>query len=274
MMKAPALLATLLFSLSLSLSLPSAAATVVPGQSAAQVIEALGKPMGTIGLREKTLLLYPQGEVTLKDGLVTEVDLMNEEQFEADQERLRREREEWLADQERRAAGRIEEAEAIRADKMQSRAFAALPAKDRVDYWRSLQARYPEIDLSPQIAKALDSYQSELEELRSQQRIAQLEARVAQAEKEAATARLETKKLREETERTEQSRHFGLRYYSDPVIRSNRYYYRPPTITIFTNSDGTTTQTHHQNGIHRSIEQPKHNESVAERATRILQNVK
>jgi multidrug efflux pump subunit AcrA (membrane-fusion protein) len=265
-MKAPALLATLLF----SFSLPCAAATVESGQTTAQVIEALGKPMGTIGLREKTLFLYPQGEVTLKEGLVTEVDLMSEAQFEADQERLRQEREEWLVQQERLAAARIEEGEAIRAEKMQSRAFATLPAKDRVDYWRSFQTRYPEIDVSPHIAQALESYQTELEELRSQQRIAELEARVAQAEKEAATARLETEKLREETERTKRSRNFGLRDYSDPVIHSSRYYYRPPTITIFTNGEGTKTKTYHQNGIHRYSDHQNQSESVAERATRIL----
>lgn len=266
-MKAPLLLAALL----LTFYLPTLASTIEPGQTNAQVLEALGKPMGTIELREKTLLLYPQGEVTLKEGVVTEIDLMSEEQFEADQERLAREREEWLEQQERLAALRLEEGEALRASKMQSRAFASLPAKDRVEYWRSFQTRYPEVDVSPQIAKALESYQTELEELRSQQRIAELEARVAQAEKEAATARLETEQLREDTERAERSRHYGLRHYSDPVIRSNRYYYRPPTITIFTQgNNGTTKKKHHVNGVYDYRNQPRQTESVAERATRIL----
>jgi len=266
-MKAPSLLAALF--LFFSLHLPALASTIAPGQTNAEVLEALGKPMGTIGLREKTLLLYPQGEVTLKEGVVTEVDLMSEEQFEADQERLRREREEWLRQQERLAALRIEEGEALRASKMQSRAFASLPAKDRVEYWRGFQTRYPEVDVSPQIARALESYQTELEELRNLQRIAELEARVAQAEREAATARLETEKLREETERSRDT--YGLRYYSDPVIRSSRYYYRPPTVTIFTQGNhGTTQKKHHVNGRYDYRNQPGQNESVAERATRIL----
>lgn len=271
-MKAPLVLAALLF----SLNLPSLSSTIKPGQTNSEVLEAMGKPMGTIKLREKTLLLYPQGEVTLKEGRVTEVDLMSEAQFKADQERLRREREEWLEQQERLTALRIEEGEALRNSKMQSHTFAALPAKDRVEYWRSFQTRYPEVDVSPQIAKALESYQTELEELRSQQRIAELEARVAQAEKEAATARLETEQLREETERTERSRnYYGLRSYTDPVIRSSRYYYRPPTVTIFTHgNNGTTKKKHHINGVYDYRKQPRQSESVAERATRILNEAK
>jgi hypothetical protein len=227
------------------------------------VIDALGEPVGTIELREKTLLLYPQGEVTLKRDQVTEIDLMSEEQFQADQARLQREREEWLVEQERRAAARIKEGEALRAEKTQSSAFAALPARDRVDYWRRFQTRYPEVDVSPQVASAVESYQTELEELRTQQRIAELEARVAKAEKEAATARLETEKLREATERAEQRRNYGLRYYTDPVIRDHRYYYRPPTITIFSNGNGGT-KIHKSNAVNRYGNNHDLNRSVPE----------
>ncbi len=265
-----------LIALTLLFSLPLSAARIETGQSTAQVIEALGKPMGTIELREKTLLLYPQGEVTLKEGRVTEVDLMSDEQFAADQERLRREREEWLADQARLEAAHIAEGEAIRADKMKSRAFAALPAKDKVDYWRSFQIRYPAVDVSSEIARALESYETELEELRSQQRIAELEARVAQAEREAAAARLETDKLREESERTESRSRYGLRYYTDPVIPHNRYLYRPPTITIYSNGKTTTHREHNhsKNGIYRYNGSGPQSESLSERATRILNEAK
>ena len=72
------------------------------GQAAVQVLEALGKPMGSMELRDKTLLLYPQGEVTLKEGVVAMVDLMSDKQFADDQERLRVERDEWLVPKERR----------------------------------------------------------------------------------------------------------------------------------------------------------------------------
>ncbi|HKK18819.1 MAG TPA: hypothetical protein VJ952_09090 [Opitutales bacterium] len=206
------------------------------GDDLEATLSILGKPIGTIELREKTLLLYPEGEVVLKNDAVTEIDLMTQAEFEAEQQRLQREREEWLAEQERLEAVHKEEGESIRAAKRGSGAFAALPAKDRVDYWRSFQIRYPNVDVSEELARALESYQTELAELKSQQRIAQLEARVAQAEQEAAKARLETEKLKEETERTRHSTRYGLRYYYDPVVQP-RYIYRPPTITIFTNGE-------------------------------------
>jgi hypothetical protein len=218
------------------------------GQSREETLEILGKPIGTIELHEKTLLLYPQGEVTLKKDKVSNIDLMSDAEFEADQQRLKQEREEWVIDQARLAKQRIEEGERIKAHKMKSSAFAALPAKDRVDYWRSYQIRYPEIDVSEEIARSLEGYEVELTELRAQQRIAELEARVALAEKEAATARLETEKAREEAEARSRNTTYGLRYYTDPRVNRN-YYYRPPTVTIYTDGNGTTTthRKHHYN---------------------------
>ncbi len=229
------------------------------GQTEESVIETLGKPVGTIGLRDKTLLLYPQGEVTLRDGKVSHIDMMEAEEFAADQARLEQEREQWLAEQERLKALRVEEGKAIRADKLKSQAFAALPAKDRVEYWRSFQIRYPSIDASEQIGAALASYEVELKELRSEQKVAELKARVAKAEQEAAMARLETEKLREETERTKQnSRYYGLRYYTDPVV-DRRYYYRPPSVTIYSpNGNSTHCPT---------------NDSTANRVTRIIKEL-
>lgn len=240
------------------------------GTSLEQTIETLGSPIGTIELRDKTLLLYPQGEVTLRDDRVTEIDLMTDAQFAADQERLRREREEWLQQQEQLAVARVEEGKALKASKMTSGAFASLPAKDRVDYWRAFQIRYPDIDVSEQIAAALEDYEVELQELRSQQRIAELEARVATAEQEAA-ARLATEKLRDETEARSRT-NYGLRYYTDPVIRSSSYYYRPPTITIYSNGKITS----HSNDHKRHWKYDSHNqlntqtEGTAERVSRIL----
>jgi hypothetical protein len=211
------------------------------GDDLETTIEKLGKPVGTIELREKILLLYPEGEVVLKDDTVVEIDLMSDTEYAAEQAQLKKEREEWLVEKARQAAARTEEGKSIRAAKRSSSAFAALPAKDRVDYWRSFQIRYPEIEVSSELARALESYQTELAELRTQQQIAQLQARVAEAEKEATTARLETQRLKEETERSRQSTRYGLRYYYDPVVHP-RYIYRPPTITIFSNGEKKTIE--------------------------------
>jgi len=220
-------------------TLIAAPETPQSGQTAEQVIEILGDPIGTIELRDKTLLLYPRGEITLREGLVTSVDLMDPAQFEAEQAILHEERADWLLRQERRAARQKSLGEAIRAEKLKDPGFAALPAKERLDFWREFQIKYPQVNVDDPIAAAVASYESELSELRSRQRIAALEKRVAQAENEAATARLETEKLREELAQLREKQRYGLRYYTDPRPSGGHYYYRPPTVTIFTNDSGT-----------------------------------
>ncbi len=209
------------------------------GDDLESTLERLGKPVGTIELRDKTLLLYPQGEVEIREGQVVDFDLMTAEAFAEDQARLDQERKEWAAEQERRAKAHTAEGQSVKEAKMSSSAFAALPAKDRVDYWRSFQIRYPSVDVSEELARALEGYETELAELKAQQRIADLETRVAQAEKEAAQARLETKRLREEAETQRRSSRYGLRYYYDGPVHRPRHYYRPPTVTIFTNQNGS-----------------------------------
>lgn len=236
-MKARLLCITLCLTLTLSMN----AEPVKIGDDLETTIERLGKPMGTIELRDKTLLLFPQGEVTLKDNKVSDIDLMDATAFAADQERLRIEREEWLAQQAKLAQERIEYGKKVKADKLSSNAFAALPAKDRVDYWRSFQIRYPEIDVSEEIGTALQGYQVELAELKSQHQIAELETRIAIAEKEAAEARLEAEKARDEAEAQRRADSRRFLYYTDPVV-NRPYYYRPPTVTIYSN--GSVTKTH------------------------------
>ena len=216
------------------------------GDKLETTLHIMGDPVGTIKLREKTLLLYPQGEIVLKEDAVVEIDLLSDTAFEAEQARLEAEREEWLTYKARRAEARVKEGEAIRADKRESLQFAALPAKGRVDYWRGFQTRYPSIDVSDDLARALESYNTELAELKSQQRIAELESRVAKAEKETAEAKLETEQIKKQTARTQQSSSHGLRYYRDPIIQP-RYNYRPPTVTILSNGKCVTTQNTAQN---------------------------
>ncbi|PXA03087.1 hypothetical protein DDZ13_13535 [Coraliomargarita sinensis] len=240
------------------------------GDNLETTLATLGKPVGTIELREKTLLLYPEGEVVLKKDAVVEIDLMSEDEFQKEQARLKREREEWLAEQARLKQARTEEGTSIRAAKRSSSAFASLPAKDRVDFWRSFQVRYPEVDVSEELALALEGYQTELAELKSQQQIAQLEARVAKAEQEAANARLETQRLKEETERSRQSTRYGLRYYYDPVVQP-RYIYRPPTVTIFTNGEKKEVKHHKPDYWKFRHYNP---DGTAERVARILHGEK
>ncbi|MGB0412846.1 MAG: hypothetical protein ACPGJU_00235 [Coraliomargarita sp.] len=225
----------------LSASLAVAAATKIElGITQEAAVEALGKPVGDLILRDKTILLYPQGEITIEDGKVTHIDLMTDDEFNAHQETLRVERENHLQQQAEAKAAYTAQGEAAKTAKLQDGAFTAKPAKERVDYWRKFQRQYPTVDVSKQIENALADYQKEIKELKDQEKIAALEIRVAQAEKEAAAARLETEKLRKEAERLRQQQNYGLRYYTDPVPYYRNYYYRPPTVIIHSNGNKVT----------------------------------
>ncbi len=209
------------------------------GDSREAAVESLGPPIGTIQLREKTVLIFPRGEVELENDTVTRIDLVSLEEHAANLARLEKEREEWQAEQARLREMRQETGEAIRRDKLSSSAFAALRARDRVAFWRNFQTQYPDVDVSEELAKSLESYESELTELKMQERIAELEARVAQAEKEAAQARLEAQRLRDEAAVRERSNRYGLRYYYDGPTYQPQPYYRPPKVTIIHNNSGT-----------------------------------
>jgi hypothetical protein len=245
--------------------LSSAHSKIEVGQSLEQTIAALGTPIGIIELRDKTLLLYPHGEVTLRDEKISDIDLMSEAQFAADQERLKNERADWLIEQEKLSAARLKKGIDLKAYKRQSSRFAALPAKDRVDYWRSFQVRFPEIDVTGEIARALEGYEIERTELKNQQKIAELEVRVAQAEKQAADARLETEKLRNETAARRRS-NFQLRSYTTPY---NNYYYRPPTITIYPNKNKVIHYNHYNLDSWKSNKNTLPNQ-LSESSSRIL----
>ncbi len=205
------------------------------GDDLKTTLEKLGEPEGSIEMQDRVLMLYPTGRVVLERDAVVEIDLISEAEYAERRARLEQERAEWRLESERRAAARTQEGESIRAAQRGSHAFASRPARDRVDYWRRFQTQYPDVDVSDELARALESYQTELAELRTQQQIAQLQARVAEAEKEATSARLETEKLKREAERERQSQRFGLRHYYDPVVVRPRIYHpQPSTVTIIT----------------------------------------
>jgi len=173
-------------------------AKIKSGQSIQQATTILGEPIGVLELGVKTLLIYPQGDITFRDGVVSEINLMTDAQFAAEQVRKKIERQEWLIEQERLAAKRFEEGTRLKADKLQSGVSATLPARQRVGYWRAFQVRYPEVDVSEALLGALEDRQDELAEEQMQKRIAELEVRVARAEQAAADAQTENERLRNE----------------------------------------------------------------------------
>ena len=212
--------------------LAASAAVLQVGSSEAEVLQALGQPIGTLQLRDRVRWLYPQGELTLVDGTVSELDLMDAEAFANRQAQIAAERADWQAQQAKLQAKHRSQGEALKREKLNSSQFAALPATDRVDYWRRFQQRYPEIDVAAEIGAALASRQSELEALETQARIAALEQRLAEAEKETAAARLEAEQLRREAAALSRQKNYGLRSYTTPLPVYRNYPYRPPTVII------------------------------------------
>lgn len=243
------------------------------GHSRENLTHLLGEPIGALELGNKTLLMYPQGDVTLKGDKVSEINLMSDAEFTAQEEHKQLEREEWRIQQEKLSVMRKKEGEQIKAAKLQSSAFIVLPAKQRVDYWRSFQVRYPEVDVTEQITRELEIYKIELAEKATERRIAALEARVLQAEKALKATQAEKEWLQSQLDnqnhfgvsRYEYSSRFYPTYYprNQVIIRSggNRSVYRNqscPDTNRYTGKDPS----------HRT------DESTAERARRILSSAR
>lgn len=258
-------LITLLIILSLPALLSGATQKIKRGQTIEQTTQILGDPVGSIVLGDKTILIYPQGKVTLLKNKVSTIDLMSDIEFAAELERKRFEREEWLIQQEKRSAARLKEGTRIKAERLTSIAFISLPAKNRFDYWRSFQIRYPEVDVTEQISQTLEAHKVELAALETEKRIAELEARTARAEQAAAEAARENDRL-------------NNRLFTQPCAYNTILPYRPyyPQRQVVVRS-GSRNVTRHPSacyGNHRNKRKEvlvnNESESTAERASRIL----
>jgi hypothetical protein len=103
------------------------------GQARGAVIAELGKPTSTLEVGSREVLTFPRGDVTLVNGVVTEVRLRTE----AEQEALLRARA-AAAEQEARIAREREAARAAReAAMLADPALLARPAEDQLRVWRN-----------------------------------------------------------------------------------------------------------------------------------------
>ena len=64
-----------------------------PGDSIERVKEVLGRPNGVISLKNKQVLFFDRGEVTLVDGKATQLDILSEEEAAAELEKKKQKRE-------------------------------------------------------------------------------------------------------------------------------------------------------------------------------------
>ncbi len=180
-----------LFLTSLTFILPLGALPAMelqPGDSFERVKEVLGRPNGVISLKNKQVLFFDRGEVTLVDGKATKLDLLTEKEAEADLVKKQQKREKAAQLVEKRIQIRVKEGIALREDKLTSPDFLASSAGVRLDFWRNFRRRYPEVDITNALTKALNERTTELQRQAENQRLAQLESRVQDAEYRAEKA--------------------------------------------------------------------------------------
>jgi hypothetical protein len=172
------------------------------GDSRADVVAEMGQPSGEIGSGDLVVLFFQLGEVHLRDGQVSAIDLITPEEHAkrkaAEAAELERIRE---AEAARRA--RVEaEGLALFAKKKADYTFLQQPAAEQLRFWRWFGSQYPMVPIEEELRTALAKYEQQqrlLEiEYATNQRIEELEKRVEDAEREA--------------ERAERRRYYGYPY--------------------------------------------------------------
>ena len=192
---------------------------VMIGDTLDVVKDALGEPRGYMKSEDYQLLQYERGLVELHDGLVSSVSLVSEQ--DAEKRRIERERiaeERRLARATRREELRIEGQEILEQVRNDPE-FAALPAAEQVEFWRSFKKRYRDVPPGEEYAAVLERHKQELEQQALEHRIADLESRVREAESRVAQAEEEVARASYDNRRRYVS--YGTYAYSYPT------YYRP-----------------------------------------------
>lgn len=197
----------------------AAADEVSIGDTEDRVRQVLGEPGGYIKSGSYQALLYDRGRVELRDGRVTEVELVSAEQ--AQLQKLQRERDRLAraeAEQARREALRIEglaEKERMLADPV----FRASAASEQLDFWRRFRTKYPDVEVDEAYAGALAAWEQERATLQQDQRLLDMEKRVAEAEARAREAERSAAAARDEAQRRV--------VYASPFVD---YYYTPAPV--------------------------------------------
>ena len=187
------------------LTTPAGAVSI--GDSVDSVIQELGAPPNTIRIGARQVFDYARGRVEFEDGVVSQVDLISDQEAEErgmlqeEQRALERER------MEARRMGRLREGLALRTATLSDPNFRAAPASERAAFWRDFSIHYPDIPIAAEYQQALRQLRDEqsasvaaareaaemeerLRRLEQELRAAQL--RAFQAEEQAALARLRT----------------------------------------------------------------------------------
>jgi hypothetical protein len=223
------------------------------GDSRDQVIALLGEPTARIAMQKREWLTYDRGQVVVVDGLVNQIDLIS---AEAHAERL--------AQEARRAQERQQRAEELvvrrtaegaerREKTLQDVRFASSSGTARLAYWQTFASRYPETDVSLELANAMADARVEetarRAEVEQQRRVEALEQRVAVAENRAAQAERDARDNRDR-------RVIYYNYPSSYVVNPNCPTPRPPVVF---QSDGPVGDVKVENGYRTIWQHPSAN---------------
>jgi hypothetical protein len=158
------------------------------GDTPEVVVKELGKPQGRISSGVYDLYIYPRGKVEFKNGAVTTVELVSEE--EATTRRLEQEKRQQDAVQQTQEAQerRRLEGNKLLAERLADPSFRAQSAGDQLAYWDVFQKQYPEIDIGTLYTPLARQNQADLEQAHIRAQLADLQQRTAAAEARALRA--------------------------------------------------------------------------------------
>ena len=164
--------------------------TLEIGDSIDKVTEVLGDPTGKMQSGDFSIYYYKLGNVHMKSGKISSLNLITEETWESRQQ----------AAAEAKELRRIKGEELLTSIKEDDE-FSELPAENRLAFWEQFRRDYPEVDVYVLHAQAKIETEKIIEKKQEENRIAALERRVLNAEIEArkAAKAAETQRLFKQT---------------------------------------------------------------------------
>jgi hypothetical protein len=163
----------LLLALAVAQGLCARGAEVEIGDSEADVIDALDRPMGRFKSGNRDILLYDRGTIEMEDGVVVTVSIVSHEEARRLEAARQQKAEDLRFAREVERARLIQEGEAEKMRITADPSYRGMSAKDMVRYWDNFKAKYPEVSID------MATYQTakkQLSEQQAQQRIAAEEA--------------------------------------------------------------------------------------------------
>ncbi len=233
--------AVLLLASTLACPFAPLANDITVGDSADRVREVLGEPRGSIHSGSYEMFQYDRGRVELRDGVVTNLELVTAEEaavLKIERERQARELKERQAAQ--REQRRLEGLE-IRDRALNNPDFLASSGTRQVEFWEDFHRRYPDVPVHAEYTAAAAKRDADREKAETERRLADMEKRVSDAEARAKEAEENAKDAQRDARDARRRVVYYPPYYGYPVYTpsTNQSTYRPtyPT-TVYPYSHG------------------------------------